>query len=313
MNVPRLWEKYAGHDDNRDFYMVNLPESRNETKVMYREWFPQIMYNHHQAGPAGTVMFSPPFRDPFNFNFDPAVVVGIDMVGTAIHNRLTVEHKPGFTMRTGAPYSTWWNGGLRTEAYFHNMIGILTETIGSFPTPSRASPMTPEQQLPRADLPYPIEPQVWHFRQSIDYSVSANYAILDIASRRRDEYLYGIYDMGRNSIRARAARTTGPHHSPKAIAAVDSAVAAGSAAPAAGRGGRGGRGAADAPPAGGDTPPGGGGGGGRGGGVSDALFTAVLRNPANRDARGYIMSANHAGFPPPSASSSIRCSTTASP
>ena len=51
--------------------MSTQPESTNMNRVMYIEWFPQIMYNHHQTGPAGTVMFAPPFRDPFNYNFDP--------------------------------------------------------------------------------------------------------------------------------------------------------------------------------------------------------------------------------------------------
>ncbi|HUX32523.1 MAG TPA: M14 family zinc carboxypeptidase, partial [Gemmatimonadaceae bacterium] len=92
MNIPRLYEKYAGHDDNRDFYMVNLPETQNDSRVMFWDWFPLIVYNHHQTGPAGTVMFSPPFRDPFNYNFDPLIVTDLDMVGAAIHTRLTVEH-----------------------------------------------------------------------------------------------------------------------------------------------------------------------------------------------------------------------------
>ena len=82
--LPRLYEKYAGHDNNRDFYMSNLPESTNMNRVLYLEWFPQVMYNHHQTGPAGTVMFAPPFRDPFNFNFDPLVPIGIDLVGAAM-------------------------------------------------------------------------------------------------------------------------------------------------------------------------------------------------------------------------------------
>src|SRR5215831_11670168 len=73
-NVPVLYNKYAGHDDNRDFYMVNLSESDAFNRILYREFYPVIMYNHHQTGPAGTVMFSPPFRDPFNFNFDPLIV-----------------------------------------------------------------------------------------------------------------------------------------------------------------------------------------------------------------------------------------------
>ena len=97
---------------------------------LFIEWFPQIMYNHHQTGPAGAVIFMPPFRDPFNYNFDPLVPLGIEVVGTAMHSRLVAEGKGGSAMRSGANYSTWWNGGLRTITYFHNMIGILTEIIG---------------------------------------------------------------------------------------------------------------------------------------------------------------------------------------
>src|SRR5439155_10572211 len=138
--------------------------------------------------------------------------------------------------------------------YFHNMIGLLTETIGN-PTPQRI-PFIPTMTLPRADLMYPIDPQpVWHFRRSVDYSVTANYAVLDYASRQRDELLFNIYRMGRNSIEkgSRDTWTT----TPTDIAAVERTIAesggaaqlAGeqtsadeaAAAAAAGRGGRGGR------------------------------------------------------------------------
>ena len=64
-------------------------------RQLFLEWFPQIMYNHHQSGPAGTVIFMPPFRDPFNYNFDPLVPLGIEMVGTAMHSRLVAEGKGG--------------------------------------------------------------------------------------------------------------------------------------------------------------------------------------------------------------------------
>src|SRR5687768_10849293 len=168
--IPVLYEKYAGHDNNRDFYMSALPESTNMNRVMYKEWFPQIMYNHHQTGPAGTVMFAPPFRDPHNPNFDRLIVSSLDLVGAAMHNRFIAENKGGVVMRRGANYSTWWNGGLRTTVYFHNMIGLLTETIGN-PTPIRI-PLVPGRQEPTADMILPIAPQEWHFRQSIDYSVT---------------------------------------------------------------------------------------------------------------------------------------------
>ena len=196
--LPRSYQRYVGHDNNRDFYMSAQAETINMNRVLYREWFPQIVLNHHQTAPAGTVMFAPPFRDPFNYVLDPLIPVGIDLVGAAMHARFAAEGKPGVTMRSGSNYSTWWNGGLRTTAYFHNQIGLLTETFGS-PTPTMI-PFVPARQLPSADLPFPISPQRWHFRQSIDYAMTANRAVLDIASRFRETFLFNVYRMGRNAI-----------------------------------------------------------------------------------------------------------------
>jgi Zinc carboxypeptidase len=285
---PRLYEKYAGHDNNRDFYMSNLPESQNMNKLMYWEWDPQIMYNHHQTGPAGTVIFSPPFRDPFNYNFDPMIVMGLDMVGAAMHQRFLQEGKPGFTMRSGSSYSTWWNGGLRTTAYFQNIIGILTESIGN-PTPENI-PAIIGQMLPRGDLPAPIEPQTWHFRQSIDYSVTANYAILDLAQRYKDQFLYNIWKMGSNQI-ARGSRDYWTI-SEEDIARADSAIRP-AAAIATGRG----RGAATDVVIGGDAGPvGGGGGRGGRGGMTMEQYNAVMKDPARRDPRAFIVTSSQADF-----------------
>ena len=65
-----------------------------------------------------------------------------------MHNRFVAEGKPGATMRSGSNYSTWWNGGLRTTVYFHNMIGLLTEAIGN-PTPGDNPARPPESAGPR--------------------------------------------------------------------------------------------------------------------------------------------------------------------
>jgi hypothetical protein len=297
-NVPLLYNKYAGHDDNRDSFMSNLNETKNINHLMFWEWHPVIMYNHHQTGPAGTVIFTPPFRDPFNYNFDPMIVEGLDMVGAAIHQRFLEEGKPGFTMRSGSSYSTWWNGGLRTIGYFQGIIGILTEAIGN-PTPERI-PFIPEMQLPHGDLPAPVQPGIWHFRQSIDYSVTANYAIFDLASRYRETFLYNKYLMAKHAIQAGSE----DHWtiSGKAIAAATEALngASAQAGAAAGRGGRGGgRGAAAAAPA---AAPGGGGGGfgGRGGASLEAQMHAyndVLHAPDKRDPRGYIIPSDQPDFP----------------
>jgi len=284
-NLPRLYAKYIGHDDNRDFYMSNMKETTNMNRILSLEWFPQIMYNHHQTGPAGAVIFIPPFRDPFNYNFDPLVPLGIEMVGTAMHSRLVAEGKGGSAMRSGSSYSTWWNGGLRTITYFHNMIGILTEIIGS-PTPMTV-PVVPRMQLPAGDWPMPVTPGPWHYRQSIDYEITNNRAILDLASRYRETFLFNIWRMGMNSIEKGSKDYW--TITPKRIDALN--AAAGVTA----RGGRG----ADAP-AGGDLAPGGFGGGGgfggRGGGVSMDLYNSVLHDPKLRDPRGYIMPSDQADF-----------------
>lgn len=197
--LPFLYQKYIGHDDNRDFYANNMAETKNINRVLYQEWFPQIVYNHHQAAPAGTIMFIPPFRNPFNYNMDPMTDIATDLVGTHMHQRLIAEGKSGTAMRGATLYSTWWNGGLRTTTYFHNMVGILTETWGN-PSPGPL-PFTQRFQIPTSDVPFPVEGgKMWHIRDSLAYEVSANYAILDYASRYRERLLFDFYRAGRNSI-----------------------------------------------------------------------------------------------------------------
>jgi hypothetical protein len=296
-SLPRLYAKYIGHDDNRDFYMSNMPETTNMNRQMFIEWFPQIVYNHHQTGPAGAVIFMPPFRDPFNYNFDPLVPLGVEMVGTAMHTRLVAEGKGGSAMRSGANYSTWWNGGLRTVTYFHNMIGILTEIIGN-PTPMQI-PLVASKQLPQGDWPLPIAPQEWHYRQSIEYEMSNNRAILDLASRYRETLLYNSYRMGRNSI-DRGSRDNWTV-TPKRITALEAAAAAEGTPAGGGRGGRG-RGAVAAASggdsaAGGDLPAGLTPGGLNARTMPTDLYDKILHDPKLRDPRGYIIPSDQADFP----------------
>ncbi|WP_231458571.1 M14 metallopeptidase family protein [Pedobacter sp. Leaf132] len=262
--LPRLYEKYAGHDNNRDFFMLNLKETQNMGRQLFVEWIPQIMYNHHQAGPAGTIVAGPPYRDPFNYVFDATILTSLDAVGAAMHNRMNVEGKPGYTQRGGSVFSTWYNGGLRTTTYFHNMIGLLTEIVGS-PTPSEI-PLVPSRLLPNGDSPNPITPRKWFFKNSIDYSVSLNYAVLGYAQRYRDELLFNIYKMGRNSIDR--GKKDYWAFSPKKIDAINAAAKSQTAT--VGEFGR-------------RT-------------ISIKAFDTVMTAPANRDPRGYILSADQPDF-----------------
>ncbi len=196
--LPRLYQKYVGHDNNRDSYMATQPETENMARVMYKEWYPQFMYNHHQTGPNGAVVFIPPFRDPPNYYYDPLLTIGIQSIGTAMHSRLIAEGFPGSAMRSKASYSIWFNGNLRTTGYFHNQIGILTEIKGN-PTPQQLG-LYPDELLPSTDMPFPVKPQMLYFKDAIQYSISMNMAVLDYASRNREHVLYNRYIMGRNHV-----------------------------------------------------------------------------------------------------------------
>jgi len=257
--LPRLYQKYIGHDNNRDFFASTQPETENINRVLYHDWFPQILYNHHQSGPAGTVVYSPPLRDPYNFNLDPMLILGLQSVGAAMHTRLALEGKGGATMRSGGPYDGWWNGGIRNTATFHNTIALLTEMIGS-PTPMRI-PFVAQRQIPGADIAMPVAPQEWHLRQSVDYSVTINRAVIDYASRMRENLLYNIYAMGKASI-ARGSSDTWTAN-PRRIAEVSSRIPGASAAR--------------------DS--------------VDGLIWAALHQPENRDPRGFILPSDQPDFP----------------
>ncbi|WP_395804782.1 M14 metallopeptidase family protein [Daejeonella sp.] len=264
-NLPRLYEKYAGHDNNRDFFMMNLKETQNISNQLFLEWLPQIMYNHHQRGPEGSVVAGAPYRDPFNYVFDPILMTSLDAVGAAMNNRLNTENKPGYTQKNGSVFSTWYNGGLRTITYFHNMVGLLTETIGG-PTPSEIT-LVPERLIPNAGTVFPVTPQKWHFRQSVDYSISMNYAVLNYAQRHRDELLYNIYLMGKNSVEKGNKDTWGL--SPNKIEAIKDAHQ---------------KDLGGARTSGRNT-------------IPTKYFDQVMKDPTKRDARGYIIPAGQADFP----------------
>ncbi|GAB4017785.1 M14 family metallopeptidase [Spirosoma koreense] len=276
-NLPRLYQKYVGHDNNRDFFMLNMKETQNIGRQLFVEWIPQIMYNHHQRGPAGSVLAGPPYRDPFNYVFDPLMITGIDALGAAMINRLNSENKPGFTRLGGSVFSTWYNGGLRTTTHFHNMIGLLTEIIGG-PTPEDV-PLVPSRLIPNGNTPFPVTPQKWHFKQSIDYSLSLNYSVLNYAARYGDELLFNIYRMGKNSIERGSKDTWGL--SPKRIDAITQAYQADPKKPTSG--------SANAALAQYGLLP-------RGGGMPLKYYDTIMKAPTLRDPRGFIIPTNQPDF-----------------
>ncbi len=210
MSPPTLVHRYAGHDNNRDWFLFSQRETRNVARQLYDVFLPQIVYDHHQTAPYPARIFVPPFDEPVNPHIPPAVLQGVAHFGQAIRTRLTAEGKRGAI--SGVGYDTWWNGGMRTAPYFHNMIGLLTETAHLSPTPAYndatrfpdtfANGRDTRRESPEYPLPY--HGGRWTFRQSCEYIVSASLAVLDAGAREAEHWQFGMYAMARDAIRAGA-------------------------------------------------------------------------------------------------------------
>ena len=205
--VPRLWNKYVGHDNNRDWYMFNQVESRDVAKELYKEWFPQIVYNQHQSGPFPSRIFVPPFDDPMNPNIPAEVVRGVNLVGDAMTRRFTTKNEPGAVSRM--EFDMWWNGGMRTAPYYHNMIGILTETaLFDYATPGYYPPQSLPKTFsngistsePSMYYPDPWRGGWWHLKDAVNYMITGDMAVLDIAARRKDQWLFDFWQMCHDEI-----------------------------------------------------------------------------------------------------------------
>ncbi len=208
---PILYHHYVGHDNNRDWFMNNMSESYHVNEILYNTWYPQIVYNHHQSSPPWARIFLPPFSDPVNPNIHPGTTTGTNLVGTAMANRFAIKKMPGVISHL--TFSMWWNGGMRTVPYYHNMVGILTETGHTTPTPRIYPPDSIPKEIGRGRgkvptngtkifYPYPWKGGESHFRDAMDYTLTASMAVLDLAADRKEEYLYNIYSMGRDAIEA---------------------------------------------------------------------------------------------------------------
>jgi hypothetical protein len=203
---PELYHAYAGHDDNRDWFMLNLRETRAVTRLLWKEWFPQVVYDVHQQGTAGSRFFVPPFYDPPNPHIAPLLLREVGLIG---HKIAADAEAAGFKgVITNALYDTWWHGGFRTAPYYHNAVGILTEAASArLMTPVR---VTREQlarsttrgmptalpESPLTNFPDPWPGGEWRPRDIMGLEMSAARSVLSMAAKYRERYLRNFYDLG---------------------------------------------------------------------------------------------------------------------
>ncbi|TWT34420.1 M14 family metallopeptidase [Blastopirellula retiformator] len=124
-SLPELYQRYVGHDNNRDFFALTQVESQLLSKLMYEQWNPQILWDVHQHGKTGVRFFVPPYCDPLNVNIDPLMVAAVNAIGSRAVLDMTTEGCTGIA--TGVNYDNWWNGGNRSVPARLNIVGILTE------------------------------------------------------------------------------------------------------------------------------------------------------------------------------------------
>jgi Zinc carboxypeptidase len=205
---PELYHHYAGHDDNRDWFMLNLIETKNVTRLLWKEWFPEIVYDVHQQGSNGSRFFVPPFYDPPNPHIAPLLLREVGLIGSKMAADVTAAGFKGIL--TNALYDTWWHGGFRTAPYYHNSIGILTEAASArIMTPSNVT----REQLARSttrgmrsamdattNFPQPWSGGAWHPRDIMNMELIACRSLLSLAANYRPDYLHNFYELGKAAI-----------------------------------------------------------------------------------------------------------------
>ena len=205
---PELYHHYAGHDDNRDWFMLNLKETQLITRLLWHEWFPQIVYDVHQQGSNGSRFFIPPFYDPPNPNISPVLLRQVGLIGHKVAADLQAAGIKG--VLTNALYDTWWHGGFRTAPYFHNSIGILSEAASArLMTPATVT----AEQLTRSstrgmrnaterttNFPDPWAAGTWRPRDIMEMEMIAARGVLSMAAKFRANYLRNFYELGRKNV-----------------------------------------------------------------------------------------------------------------
>ena len=204
--MPWLYQTYAGHDNNRDWFMLNLVETRLETKVIYKEWLPNIVYDIHQMGNRGARFFMPPFFDPKNPNIPPLTDHMMLIVGGHMAAELTREGKRG--LLHAAMYDNWWQGGFRTTVYRHNMVGLLTEAASvliASPVFQRKSDLRGARRgmadyTMTTNFPDPWPGGWWRLRDIVEYEKIASMSILTLGARYHELFHSNTIKIARQAV-----------------------------------------------------------------------------------------------------------------
>ncbi|MDT8368162.1 MAG: M14 family zinc carboxypeptidase [Longimicrobiales bacterium] len=201
--APFLYQKYIGHDNNRDGYMINMIESRFITRVA-REYEPQILYNHHQTSPFPTRIWIPPFAEPISPRVHPLMWRTVNLMGMNMSHALEERGMRGAT-HMGSGFDNWYPGFMDHAQNFHNIASFLTETaLYRFATPQFYTvgdfPSRDRELRPGSLYSSPWEGGWWRIGDAVDYMLVASFSVLDFAAKFREDVLYNRYQAGRDAV-----------------------------------------------------------------------------------------------------------------
>jgi hypothetical protein len=198
-----LYQKYIGHDNNRDAYMLNVIESRVVAHT-WRQWEPQIIYVQHQTAPFPTRIWLPPFAEPIANRVPPLMSREVNTIGMTIAQQLETNGQPGAT-HMGTGFDAWYPGYIDYMPMLQNIASFWTETaLYRYATPHFYTldefPRDMRDLRPQSLYPSPWTGGWWRLRDAVEYMETASLAVLDYAAKYKEQLLYNRYQAGRNTI-----------------------------------------------------------------------------------------------------------------
>jgi hypothetical protein len=186
--MPWLYHVFAGHDNNRDFYMMTQPETRAVSRVLYERWFPNVVWDVHQMGADGERYFIPPFADPLNPNIDPLLVRLTNLLGVQIAADMTAAGLTGISHRHR--FDFWWHGGARSTPARHNMVTLLSESASALYGDSvYRSPGVLREPEVGSMYPERWPGGWWRARDIVDYELTAARSLVGLLHRQRERFV----------------------------------------------------------------------------------------------------------------------------
>ncbi|HHY11823.1 MAG TPA: peptidase M14 family protein [Firmicutes bacterium] len=198
--LPYLYHKYAGHDNNRDAFALNLVESRYVAWILFTEWHPHAYQDHHHMGSTGARLYLAPYCDAIRPYADPLVWREDSWYGAHMAYALEQAGKAGIL--NGAQFPGWGHFGFHWIATHHNIAGMLTESASArLATPiyihphqlRGASPRTMPEYEPQTNFPNPWPGGWWRLRDIVEQQKIAAWSLLEICAKFRETILLNAY------------------------------------------------------------------------------------------------------------------------